>query len=207
MPVRRIRRLCDLDATPYAVASRLGADPLFGPLVAERPGPRSLDAADAGHGGRRGTRGMDRARCPPERAAALVWRYGTPRDAADGGPIRLFSEPGGELTGLGGRGAGPRAVHRPRRRRGVAGRGHGPWCRRTGAGRAARGRPAGGRPRQGARAGSTRMRGGGAGEGPGAGRARVPGRLTPQPAGTEARRSSPEPQLAGTGHAAAHRIG
>ncbi|MCZ1006659.1 hypothetical protein O1L68_07665 [Streptomyces lydicus] len=158
MPVRRIRRLCDLDATPYAVASRLGADPLFGPLVAERPGPRSLDAADAGHGGRR-----ERAvwtvpgarRSGPPRWCEV--RH--PRDAADGGPIRLFSEPGGELTGLGGRGAGPRAVIALADGAVLLGAG-------TDRGAAARapaalpGRPARRPPASGARAGSTRMRGG-----------------------------------------------
>ncbi|MER0483566.1 AlkA N-terminal domain-containing protein [Streptomyces sp. Edi2] len=92
--VQRIRRLFDLDADPYAVAERLGADPLLGPLVAERPGLRSPGAADAGELAVRTVLGG-----PPERAATLVRRYGTPLDAADGELTHLFPEPG-ELTGV-----------------------------------------------------------------------------------------------------------
>ncbi|MGV2922438.1 bifunctional transcriptional activator/DNA repair enzyme AdaA, partial [Streptomyces alfalfae] len=36
--VQRLRRLFDLDADPYAVDERLGADPRLAPLVAARPG-------------------------------------------------------------------------------------------------------------------------------------------------------------------------
>ncbi|MFF8790697.1 AlkA N-terminal domain-containing protein [Streptomyces sp. NPDC015125] len=91
--VQRVRRLFDLDADPYAVAERLGADPLLGPLVAECPGLRSPGTVDAGELAVRTVLGG-----PPERAAALVRRYGTPLDAADGGLTHLFPEPG-ELTG------------------------------------------------------------------------------------------------------------
>ncbi|KOG65982.1 DNA-3-methyladenine glycosylase, partial [Streptomyces varsoviensis] len=45
--VARLRRLFDLDADPYAVAERLGADPWLAPLVAARPGLRSPGAADS----------------------------------------------------------------------------------------------------------------------------------------------------------------
>ncbi|NUR41775.1 MAG: DNA-3-methyladenine glycosylase 2 family protein, partial [Streptomyces sp.] len=38
--VGRLRRLLDLDADPYAVDERLGADPRLAPLVAARPGLR-----------------------------------------------------------------------------------------------------------------------------------------------------------------------
>ncbi|MFG2826261.1 bifunctional transcriptional activator/DNA repair enzyme AdaA [Streptomyces sp. NPDC048434] len=91
--VQRIRRLFDLDADPYAVAERLGADPLLRPLVAERPGLRSPGAADPGELAVRTVLGG-----PPERAAALVRRYGKPLDAADGGLTHLFPAPA-ELTG------------------------------------------------------------------------------------------------------------
>ncbi|MFD3416443.1 AlkA N-terminal domain-containing protein [Streptomyces decoyicus] len=91
--VQRIRRLFDLDADPYAVAERLGADPLLRPLVAERPGLRSPGAADPEELAVRTVLGG-----PPERAAALVRRYGKPLDAADGGLTHLFPAPA-ELTG------------------------------------------------------------------------------------------------------------
>jgi AraC family transcriptional regulator of adaptative response / DNA-3-methyladenine glycosylase II len=44
--VRRCRRLLDLDADPGAVAERLGADPLIGPLVRAAPGLRVPGAVD-----------------------------------------------------------------------------------------------------------------------------------------------------------------
>ncbi|EHN76774.1 ADA-like regulatory protein, partial [Streptomyces coelicoflavus ZG0656] len=44
--VQRLRRLFDLDADPYAVDERLGADPRLAPLVAARPGLRSPGTAD-----------------------------------------------------------------------------------------------------------------------------------------------------------------
>ncbi|MYS29617.1 helix-turn-helix domain-containing protein, partial [Streptomyces sp. SID7804] len=43
--VQRLRRLFDLDADPYAVDERLGADPRLAPLIAARPGLRSPGAA------------------------------------------------------------------------------------------------------------------------------------------------------------------
>ncbi|UKY53482.1 DNA-3-methyladenine glycosylase 2 family protein [Streptomyces inhibens] len=91
--VQRMRRLFDLDADPYAVAERLGADPLLGPLVAERPGLRSPGAADPEELAVRTVLGG-----PPERAAALVRAYGKPLDVADGHLTHLFPAPA-ELTG------------------------------------------------------------------------------------------------------------
>ncbi|MFF3763481.1 AlkA N-terminal domain-containing protein [Streptomyces sp. NPDC001922] len=44
--VQRLRRLFDLDADPYAVAERLGADPALAPLVLARPGLRSPGTTD-----------------------------------------------------------------------------------------------------------------------------------------------------------------
>ncbi|MFE3882450.1 AlkA N-terminal domain-containing protein [Streptomyces lydicus] len=43
---QRVRRLFDLDADPYAVAERLGADPVLARLVERHPGLRSPGAAD-----------------------------------------------------------------------------------------------------------------------------------------------------------------
>ncbi|MER6844921.1 AlkA N-terminal domain-containing protein [Streptomyces platensis] len=91
--VQRLRRLFDLDADPYAVAERLGADPLLGPLVAERPGLRSPGAADPEELAVRTVLGG-----PPERAAALVRTYGKPLDVPDGGLSHLFPAPA-ELSG------------------------------------------------------------------------------------------------------------
>ncbi|MFG3113778.1 bifunctional transcriptional activator/DNA repair enzyme AdaA [Streptomyces sp. NPDC048197] len=91
--VQRLRRLFDLDADPYAVAERLGADPVLGPLVAKRPGLRSPGAADPEEMAVRIVLGG-----PPARAAELVRAYGKPLDAADGGLTHLFPEPA-ELTG------------------------------------------------------------------------------------------------------------
>ncbi|MFE2159991.1 DNA-3-methyladenine glycosylase 2 family protein [Streptomyces lydicus] len=91
--VQRMRRLFDLDADPYAVAERLGADPTLGPLVAARPGLRSPGAADPEELAVRIVLGG-----PPERAAELVRAYGKPLDAVDGGLTHLFPTPG-ELTG------------------------------------------------------------------------------------------------------------
>ncbi|MEU6124257.1 AlkA N-terminal domain-containing protein [Streptomyces sp. NPDC047123] len=84
--VQRLRRLFDLDADPYAVDERLGADPRLAPLVAARPGLRSPGAADPEEFAVRalvGRRGAER----------LVARYGTPLDAACGGLTHLFPAP------------------------------------------------------------------------------------------------------------------
>ncbi|WP_193433435.1 DNA-3-methyladenine glycosylase 2 family protein [Streptomyces fodineus] len=84
--VQRLRRLFDLDADPYAVDERLGADARLGPLVAARPGLRSPGAVDplepavralAGRGG----------------AEELVRRCGKVLDAPCGSLTRLFPEP------------------------------------------------------------------------------------------------------------------
>ncbi|MFJ9418891.1 DNA-3-methyladenine glycosylase 2 family protein [Streptomyces sp. NPDC101227] len=91
--VQRLRRLFDLDADPYAVAERLGADPLLGPLVAQRPGLRSPGAVDPEELAVRTVLGG-----PPERAAELVRTYGKPLDAPDGGLTHLFPGPAA-LTG------------------------------------------------------------------------------------------------------------
>lgn len=83
--VHRMRRLFDLDADPYAVDERLGADPRLGPLVAARPGLRSPGAADAEELAVRTLVG-------PERAEVLVRRYGKVLDAPCGSLTHLFPE-------------------------------------------------------------------------------------------------------------------
>ncbi|MFE0208655.1 DNA-3-methyladenine glycosylase 2 family protein [Streptomyces sp. NPDC058985] len=84
--VQRLRRLFDLDADPYAVDERLGADPRLAPLVAARPGLRSPGTADPGELAVRALAG---------RAAAerLVQRYGKALDAPCGTLTHLFPEP------------------------------------------------------------------------------------------------------------------
>ncbi|MEU6099268.1 bifunctional transcriptional activator/DNA repair enzyme AdaA [Streptomyces flaveolus] len=84
--VQRLRRLFDLDADPYAVDERLGADPRLAPLVAARPGLRSPGTADPDELAVRALVG----RAEAER---LVQRYGKALDAACGTLTHLFPEP------------------------------------------------------------------------------------------------------------------
>ncbi|MFD4629189.1 DNA-3-methyladenine glycosylase 2 family protein [Streptomyces sp. NPDC058284] len=88
--VQRLRRLFDLDADPYAVDERLGADPRLAPLVAARPGLRSPGAADPEEFAVRALTG----RAGAER---LVGRYGKALDAACGRLTHVFPAPA-ELT-------------------------------------------------------------------------------------------------------------
>ncbi|WP_329353372.1 helix-turn-helix domain-containing protein [Streptomyces sp. NBC_01261] len=84
--VQRLRRLFDLDADPYAVDERLGADPRLAPLVAARPGLRSPGTADP-------EELAVRALVGPAEAERLVRRYGKTLDAPSGGLTHLFPEP------------------------------------------------------------------------------------------------------------------
>ncbi|MEV7865765.1 Ada metal-binding domain-containing protein [Streptomyces sp. NPDC088124] len=84
--VQRLRRLFDLDADPYAVDERLGADPRLAPLVAARPGLRSPGAAEPAEYALRALLGEAAAR----RAVAT---YGQVLEQAPGGLTRLFPEP------------------------------------------------------------------------------------------------------------------
>ncbi|MDT7840287.1 DNA-3-methyladenine glycosylase 2 family protein [Streptomyces justiciae] len=83
--VGRLRRLLDLDADPYAVDERLGADPRLAPLVAARPGLRSPGAADP-------EELAVRALVGTEEAQRLVQRYGKALDAPCGSLTHLFPE-------------------------------------------------------------------------------------------------------------------
>ncbi|MFE2276944.1 DNA-3-methyladenine glycosylase 2 family protein [Streptomyces sp. NPDC059454] len=99
--VQRLRRLFDLDADPYAVDERLGADARLAPLVAARPGLRSPGAADPEELAVRALVGRDEA-------ARLVECYGKRLDAPCGTLTHLFpeaavlagAEPGGTLGAL-----------------------------------------------------------------------------------------------------------
>ncbi|GHG88845.1 DNA-3-methyladenine glycosylase 2 family protein [Streptomyces lanatus] len=83
--VQRLRRLFDLDADPYAVDERLGADDRLAPLVAARPGLRSPGTADADEL-------AVRALVGPVEAERLVRRYGKALDAPCDGLTHLFPE-------------------------------------------------------------------------------------------------------------------
>ncbi|MEV6654269.1 AlkA N-terminal domain-containing protein [Streptomyces sp. NPDC051219] len=85
--VQRLRRLFDLDADPYAVDERLGADPRLAPLVAARPGLRLPGAADPDEAAVRELVGQ-------EAAALLVEEYGKALDAPCDRLTHLFPEPG-----------------------------------------------------------------------------------------------------------------
>jgi methylated-DNA-[protein]-cysteine S-methyltransferase/AraC family transcriptional regulator of adaptative response / DNA-3-methyladenine glycosylase II len=84
--VQRLRRLFDLDADPYAVDERLGADPMLGPLVAARPGLRSPGAADPDELAVRALVGA-------AEAERLVRRYGKALDAPCSTLTHVFPEP------------------------------------------------------------------------------------------------------------------
>ncbi|GGR69241.1 DNA-3-methyladenine glycosylase [Streptomyces humidus] len=84
--VQRLRRLFDLDADPYAVDERLGADPRLAPLIVARPGLRAPGAADPEEYAVRALVG----RAGTER---LVRAYGKVLDAPCGTLTHLFPEP------------------------------------------------------------------------------------------------------------------
>lgn len=84
--VQRLRRLLDLDADPYAVDERLGADPLLAPLVEARPGLRAPGAADPDEYALRVHLGGAEAR-------RLVAAYGDPVVHPCGTLTRLFPAP------------------------------------------------------------------------------------------------------------------
>nr|WTA00696.1 helix-turn-helix domain-containing protein [Streptomyces sp. NBC_00857] len=84
--VQRLRRLFDLDADPYSVDERLGADPRLAPLVLARPGLRSPGAADPEEYALRALVGY-------AAAGSLVERYGQALEHPSGELTRLFPEP------------------------------------------------------------------------------------------------------------------
>ncbi|MCC2276785.1 helix-turn-helix domain-containing protein [Streptomyces sp. ET3-23] len=93
--VQRIRRLFDLDADPWAVAERLGADPHLRALVAARPGLRSPGAADAEELAVRAVLGQQvSVAAAAALGGVLVAAYGKPLAAPDGGLTHVFPDPG-----------------------------------------------------------------------------------------------------------------
>ncbi|HEV7629196.1 MAG TPA: AlkA N-terminal domain-containing protein [Streptomyces sp.] len=93
--VQRVRQLFDLDADPYAVAERLGADEVLGRLVAECPGLRSPGTADPHELAVRAVLGQQiTVAAARTLAGRLVVAYGKPLAASDGGLTHLFPEPG-----------------------------------------------------------------------------------------------------------------
>ncbi|AJE81092.1 AraC family transcriptional regulator [Streptomyces albus] len=84
--VQRLRRLFDLDADPFAVDERLGADPELAPLVAARPGLRAPGAAEAEEFAVRVLAG-------PEEARRLLLRHGTPLERPCGTLTHVFPAP------------------------------------------------------------------------------------------------------------------
>ncbi|MFI7275542.1 AlkA N-terminal domain-containing protein [Streptomyces sp. NPDC049879] len=89
--VQRVRRLFDLDADPYAVADRLGADPFLAPLVAARPGLRSPGAADPDELAVRAVLGQQITVSSARKlGGTLVAAYGKPLPAPDGSLTHTF---------------------------------------------------------------------------------------------------------------------
>ncbi|OEV04318.1 DNA-3-methyladenine glycosylase 2 family protein [Streptomyces oceani] len=89
--VARLRQLLDLDADPYAIAERLGADPLLGPLVTAAPGIRSPGAADPHELAVRAVLGQQVSVAAARGLTGrLVAGYGKPLPAPDGALTHLF---------------------------------------------------------------------------------------------------------------------
>lgn len=92
--IQRLRRLFDLDADPYAVSERLGADPVLGPLVRRRPGLRAPGAADAEELAVRAILGQQvTVTAGRKLGEALVAVYGESLPTPSGGLTHLFPAP------------------------------------------------------------------------------------------------------------------
>ncbi|HZP52413.1 AlkA N-terminal domain-containing protein [Actinocrinis sp.] len=92
--IQRLRRLFDLDADPYAVSERLGADPVLGSLVRARPGLRAPGAADAEELAVRAILGQQvTVTAGRKLGEALVAAYGQPLPQPSGGLTHLFPLP------------------------------------------------------------------------------------------------------------------
>jgi AraC family transcriptional regulator, regulatory protein of adaptative response / DNA-3-methyladenine glycosylase II len=88
---QRMRRLFDLDADPYAVTERLGADPILGARVAARPGLRVPGAADPHELAIRAVLGQQVSLIAGRKLGdALVAAYGEELPVAAGGLTHLF---------------------------------------------------------------------------------------------------------------------
>ncbi|TKA12053.1 AlkA N-terminal domain-containing protein [Actinacidiphila oryziradicis] len=92
---QRVRRLFDLDADPYAVAERLGADPLLSALVERRPGLRAPGAADEHELAVRAVLGQQVSVAAGQKLGnALVAAYGEQLPAPSGGLTHVFPQTG-----------------------------------------------------------------------------------------------------------------
>lgn len=88
---QRVRRLFDLDADPYAVGERLGADPALAPLVALRPGLRAPGSADPHELAVRAVLGQQVSVAAGRKlGSALVAAYGQPLAVPSGGLTHVF---------------------------------------------------------------------------------------------------------------------
>ncbi|MFJ8608029.1 AlkA N-terminal domain-containing protein [Streptomyces sp. NPDC093675] len=88
---QRMRRLFDLDADPYAVAERLGADPALACLVEQRPGLRAPGAADPHEIAVRAVLGQQVSLAAGRKLGnALAAAYGRPLQAPSGGLTHVF---------------------------------------------------------------------------------------------------------------------
>ncbi|MBS2966738.1 helix-turn-helix domain-containing protein [Actinocrinis puniceicyclus] len=93
--IQRLRCLFDLDADPYAVGERLGADPVLGPLVRRAPGLRAPGSADAPELAVRAVLGQQVTVAAGRRLGeALVAAYGEKLPTPSGGLTHLFPAPG-----------------------------------------------------------------------------------------------------------------
>lgn len=91
--VQRVRRLFDLDADPYAVVERLGADEALRPFAEATPGLRSPGTCDPHELAVRAVLGQQiTVAAARTLAGRLVAAYGKPLAAPDGGLTHLFPE-------------------------------------------------------------------------------------------------------------------
>jgi len=89
--VSRVRRICDLDADPLAIASALASDPLLRPLAEARPGLRVPGAWDGFELGIRAILGQQiSVRGASTLAGRLVARFGRRLDSARPGVTHIF---------------------------------------------------------------------------------------------------------------------
>ncbi|WP_431921587.1 DNA-3-methyladenine glycosylase 2 family protein [Nonomuraea jabiensis] len=109
---QRLRRLFDLDADPFAVAERLGADAVLGTMVRRRPGMRVPGSADPHELAVRAVLGQQVSVSAGQKLGdALVRAYGEPLMVASGGLTHLFPN----VEALAGNGLD--AIGMPERRR------------------------------------------------------------------------------------------
>ncbi|MFJ8028553.1 AlkA N-terminal domain-containing protein [Streptomyces sp. NPDC096311] len=88
---QRIRRLLDLDADPYAVTERLGADPALALLVQSRLGLRAPGAADPHELAIRAVLGQQVSVAAGQKlGTTLVTGYGRPLPVPNGGLTHVF---------------------------------------------------------------------------------------------------------------------